>query len=33
MRGLAQCVGHGEAGGAKGVKNGQMEYQIDTNDE
>ena len=33
MRGLAPCVGHGEAGGAKGVKNGQMEYQIDTDDE
>ena len=26
-------MGHGEAGGAKGVKNGQVEYQIDTDDE
>ena len=26
-------MGHGEAGGAKGVKNSQVAYQIDTDDE
>ena len=31
--GHAQCVGHGEAGSAKGVKNGHVAYQIDTADE
>ena len=31
--GHAPCVWHGEAGGAKGVKNGQVAYKIDTDDE
>ena len=30
---MSPCVGHGKAGVAKGVKNGKVAYQIDTDDE